>query len=456
MMNIVVTGESMKKIIISGTCLLIVIASLLFTHKPEEKLETNSISGRIIAKSASNLTIQDNENIIYTFSSDSVNASVGDNIVLNYLGVLNKNTEMQKNEIVDYQVSATLTSELNENDLFAPYYQLANKKLDTLTLEEKIGQLFLVRYDENKATEIVSNVKPAGFVFYEKDFKNKTEEAVKNMINTLQKDSKIGLLTSVDEEGGKIVRVSTNSNLVTHPFKSPSDLYDEGGFSLIKQDTIAKSGILSNLGLNLNLAPVVDVATDPNAYMYERTLKKGTDLTSDYAKTVIEASKNTDVSYTLKHFPGYGNNTDTHIAAATDTRSYEDIKDNDLPPFQAGIDAGAEAVLVSHNTVSAIDSNNPASLSTSVHNLLRNQLKFTGIVITDDLDMGATSSIKDRSTKALLAGNDLIITTNYEESINDIKNALNNQSISEASINNAALRVLAWKYSKGLITEKEK
>lgn len=212
----------------------------------------------------------------------------------------------------------------------------------------------------------------------------------------------------------------------------------------------------TNLGLNLNLAPVVDVSTDPNAYMYERTLKKDTNLTADYAKTVIEASKNTGVSYTLKHFPGYGNNTDTHIASATDTRSYDDILKNDLPPFKSGIEAGAEAVLVSHNIVSSLDSTNPASLSTSTHNLLRNQLKFTGVIITDDLDMGATKSITNKYTKALLAGNDLVIVTEYDSAINEIKESINKNTISEALVDNVALKVLAWKYYKGLIIDNEK
>ncbi len=447
----------MKRIIIGCSILLVVaISSFVVFNSPKKELETGSISGRIIAKNEKQLTIQDDEDIIYTFKSENVNAGIGDKVVLNYLGVLNKNTEQQDNKIIDYQVMEVTTSEINENDLFAAFYEKATNKLKTLSLDEKIGQLFLIRYDEAKASVIINDYKPSGFVFYEKDFKDKNEESVKNMINNVQVISKIGLLTSVDEEGGKIVRISSNNNLVTSPFKSPSALYDEGGLSLIKQDTIAKSGILKNLGLNLNLAPVVDVSTDPNAYMYERTLKQDTALTSDYAKTVIEASKNTGVSYSLKHFPGYGNNTDTHIASATDTRSYEDLLKNDLPPFKSGIEAGAEAVLVSHNIVSSLDSTNPASLSTSIHNLLRNQLKFNGVIITDDLDMGATATIANKYTKALLAGNDLIIATEYSDAINEIKNSVNSQTISETLIDNAALKVLAWKYYKGLIVDIEK
>ena len=445
----------MKKIVVCGVCLFVLVLTFIFVGRQNQELVTNNISGRIIAKNEKNLTIQDQENIIYTFEDESVNANVGDTVILNYTGVLNKDTELQQNKIVDYQVAATSTLSFDENDLFGAFYVKANNKLQSLSLDEKIGQLFLARYDDAKVQEMLSKYNVSGFVFYEKDFKDKTEEQVKNMINDAQKNAKIPLLTAVDEEGGKIIRVSSNANLVNKPFKSSSQLYNEGGYSLIRQDTIAKSGILKNLGLNLNLAPVVDVVTNPSAYMYERSFKQDTKKTAEYAKTVIEASKNTGVSYTLKHFPGYGNNTDTHVGASSDTRNYEDILQNDLPPFQAGIESKAEAVLVSHNTVASIDTKNPASLSKSVHNLLRNKLNFSGIILTDDLDMGATSSIDNRYVEAILAGNDLIITTDYAASINEVKAAINNKIISEESIDNAVLRVLAWKYYKGLITDEK-
>ena len=439
----------MKKIIGSTLCLLIVILALIFSNYPQETLKINNLTGMIIAKNSNKITIRDEENIIYTFENYSVDANIGDTIILRYTGILNKNTENQQTEIFEYQVSATTTNEVNANDIFRKYYEVAQNKLNTLSLEEKIGQIFLVRYSED-ALNIIEQYQPAGFVFYEKDFKDKTTSEVKQMINSIQSKTKIPLLTAVDEEGGKIVRISSNANLVSTPFKASSELYNEGGFNLIKEDTITKSRVLKNLGLNLNLAPVVDVATNENAYIYERTLGKNTLITSDYAKIVIAASKNMGVSYTLKHFPGYGNNSDTHIAQAIDTRSYDDIFANDLPPFKSGIDAGAEAILVSHNIVTSIDANNPASLSTSIHNLLRNELDFTGVIITDDLNMGATSSIVDKNIKAILAGNDLIITTDYEESVNEIKHAIKNNAISEKSIDNVVIRILAWKYYKGL------
>ena len=190
--------------------------------------------------------------------------------------------------------------------------------------------------------------------------------------------------------------------------------------------------------------------------MYNRSLGENTDITSKYADIVIKASKGTGVSYTLKHFPGYGNNEDTHTGTTIDDRTYDDILANDIPPFTSGIKAGAEAILVSHNTVTNIDANNPASLSKNIHDLLRNDLGFTGVIITDDLDMGAVANINDAVIKAILAGNDLIITTDYEASINAVKDAINNNTISSDSVDKMAFKVLAWKYYKGLIVENQK
>ena len=338
-----------------------------------------------------------------------------------------------------------------DDGIFKKYYNLAYNKLLTMTLDEKIGQLLLVRYPESNQSEILNTYKFAGYIFYTKDFENKTTAEVIQMIDTIQKVSKIPLLTAVDEEGGKVVRISSNSKLTYECFKSPSELYKLGGFEAISADTIYKSYVLSSLGINLNLAPVVDISTNPDDYIYERTLKENPEITSIYAKTVIESSKETNVSYTLKHFPGYGNNVDTHINSSNDNRTYEEILKNSLPPFISGIDAGAEAVMISHNIISSIDSKNPASLSKNINQLLRNDLNFTGIIITDDLVMSSLKDISDINIKAINAGNNLIITSDYEKSFNEIKVALNEGAILEEQINHSVFRTLAWKYSKKLM-----
>ncbi len=440
-----------KKIILCSIFLVFLFGVVMFTLKDKSQLKKSStMEGTIVDLENDLVTIKDNNNDMYTFKSE-IDGEVGNEINLTYTGELNKNKDIQDVVIDNYTVV-----EIEENnDLFKDYYDLADKKLSTMSLDEKIGQILLVRYPDDNQIADLKKYNFGGFVFFSKDFKDKDSDEVKKMINDLQSNSKIPLLTAVDEEGGKIIRISNNDKLVKEPFKSPRDLYKEGGFDLIKEDTINKSKVLYNLGINLNLAPVVDIATSSSDYMYDRSIGLDADDTATFAKTVIEVSKNKGVSYALKHFPGYGSNSDTHLDSSTDTRTLEEIMEKDIVPFKSGIEAGAEAVLISHNTVKSIE-DTPASLSKKVNNLLTDDLNFSGVVISDNLDMGAVAGIKDVIVKAILAGNDLIITTDYASQINDIKEALENKSLTESEIDAHARKILAWKYYKGIIIDNQK
>jgi len=441
-----------KYILIIVVLIILLLILFLFNKKDNNKMETDTLEAVVLYNDNKYLRLQDKNNIIYTFNKEKIDIDVGSAIILEYSGILNNSKSVQSVEIIDYKVVEKFDEDISLSDdgIFSTYYQMAYDKLKKMTLDEKIGQLFLVRYPNNNAIEDLKKYNFGGFVFYEKDFKDKTKKQVLEMINELQNNSLIPLLTAVDEEGGKVVRISSNPNLRIEKFKSSSKLYNTGGLDLIKEDTKEKSELLSSLGINLNLAPVVDIA-DTNSYIYERTLGENISITSEYAKIVIEASKGTNVSYTLKHFPGYGNNLDTHLGSSIDTRTYDEIINNDILPFKLGIDVGAEAVLVSHNIVTSIDPNNPASLSPTIHNLLRNELDFSGIIISDDISMSAVSNISDITIEAIASGNNLIITTDYKTSINDVKEALDSGIIGESLIDILVIRNLAWKYYKGLM-----
>lgn len=448
-----------KKVIICLSIVFICMITLVLV-KPKNKVEkTSNMKASVLEVSDSYVKVSDNDNIIYTFLiSSDLDYEVGESINIKYSGKLDKNTEKQTASIIsvsEYDDSDGMPNSFNDEGMFSEFYELAYNKLKTLSLEEKIGQIFLVRVPENNQISDLNKYKFGGYLLYERDFKDKTKQEVIDMIDSYQEASKVPLLIATDEEGGKVSRISNNKNLLKTPFKSPSELYDEGGMDKIREDTINKTQILEDLGINVNLAPVVDVATDPSSYIYERTLKQDTSLTATYAKTVINASLGSKVSYTLKHFPGYGDNADTHESATTDNRTYANLFEDDIPPFRAGIKAGAEAVLVSHNIVPALDKDSPASLSASVHNVLRNELEFTGIIMTDDLDMAA---ITDESAviKAILAGNDLLIVTDYESAISNVKDAIETGRLTESLIDKMAFRILSWKYYKSLMYDMEK
>lgn len=446
-------GDTMTKknfliIIFSFLAVVLVLLTLFNSsfNNSSEKEEVNKLTAKVIDFSNNIYTIKNDKDILYTIeSSDDI--WLGDVIDIEYRKIVS-------DKINDYKI---INIEKNENNvltddgIFKKYYNLAQKKLETMSIDEKISQILLVRCPDTDEINVLKNYQFGGYVFYAKDFEGKMADDVKKLMSNLQDVSKIPILTAVDEEGGRVIRISSNPNLSDNPFKSPREIYLEGGFEGIREDTIKKSKLLYELGLNLNLAPVVDVSVNSNDYMYSRSIGENTTVTSKYAKEVIRAGKGLGVSYTLKHFPGYGNNRDTHRNKVVDTRTYDYILKNDLPPFKAGIDEGAEATLVSHNIVSSIDLKNPASLSIDIHNLLRSELGFTGIIITDDLAMGATKDIEDSAVKAILALNDLIITTDYNQSINDIKKALANKVIDESMIDKMVFRILAWKYYKKLI-----
>ena len=438
----------MKKIIpiLGVTVLILFLIIIVIKVQKHEKGRYGKIEGTVIAKQDELLVFKDMDDFIYKLKS-SEELDTGDHAILEYTGVLNKNSSNSGVEIVSstklVNVQGEDLSKWTDNGIFSKFYTQAYNTLNTLSLDEKIGQLLLARYPDKD----INNYNVAGYVFFEKDFKDKNKEQVINMIDNLSKTAKIHLLTAVDEEGGKINRISTNPNLSASPFKGSKEIYDASGLDGIMEDIKNKSKLLSSLHLNVNLAPVVDMSTDTKSYIYDRTIGYGVDITSKYADTVIFASKGSEVSYVLKHFPGYGDNTDTHNGESTDDTPYDEIINNNILPFKAGIEAGAEAVLVSHNKFTSIDAI-PATLSSAIHNLLRSNLGFTGVIITDDLDMGATKNISDRYVNALLAGNNLLIVTDYDAAFKQIKSGIESGKVTEDYINKVVLRNLAWKYYK--------
>ena len=156
----------------------------------------------------------------------------------------------------------------------------------------------------------------------------------------------------------------------------------------------------------------------------------------------------------LKHFPGYGDNEDTHTGIAHDGRSWDTFVTSDFLPFQAGIDAGAQMVLVSHNIVSAMDSRLPASLSPEVHRILREELGFTGVIVTDDLYMDGVRHFtgdEEAAVLAVQAGNDLLCCTDFQTQVPAVLAAVERGEITEERIDQSVLRILELKMALGLL-----
>lgn len=204
----------------------------------------------------------------------------------------------------------------------------------------------------------------------------------------------------------------------------------------------------------MNLAPVCDISTDPKDFIYQRSFGKDAKETSEYIKTVVTQMKEENMGVTLKHFPGYGNNVDTHTGIAIDKRSYDTFTNSDFLPFKEGIAAGADSILVSHNIITCMDEQYPASLSPKVHEILRNELSFNGVIMTDDLDMDAVQEYAENgnvAVQAILAGNDLLILSDFEQQISAVLSAVEENVISESRLDESVTRILLWKLSMGMI-----
>ena len=324
--------------------------------------------------------------------------------------------------------------------------------LDSMTLEEKVGQLFFVRCPMENAVEDISTYHLGGYLLFGRDYKDGdswlTWDQFIQKIESYQDAAEIPLFIGSDEEGGTVTRASRNPNLFSEPFKSPQAIYSAGGMKALAQDALDKSQSLLDLGINVNFAPVCDVSTDPNDFIYDRTLGQDAETTADYITRTVLTMGDAGEMAVLKHFPGYGNNADTHTGIAVDERPMETFETSDLLPFKAGIEADAPFVLVSHNIVSCMDPDLPASLSPAVHKVLRETCGFEGIAITDDLAMDAVKAYaKDGAVAvmALQAGNDMVITTDYRTQIPAVIEAVKNGTLEESVIDSACFRVLKCK-----------
>ena len=374
-------------------------------------------------------------------------------VVFCFMSTKDKDTQTTASSTV--ATTTTETTQTSEETTDSTEEQsLVDQTLDQMSLAEKVGQLFFARVPETNQLEDLQTYHLGGYLLFGRDVENETQDSLKAKIASYQEASAIPLLIGADEEGGTVTRISRNEQLVETPFAAPQDIYASAGLAGVEQDTQHKAQILHDYGIATGLFPVADVSTDPEAFIYDRTIGLDSDGTSEYVKKVVETLKAAHSGSTLKHFPGYGNNRDSHVEIVTDDRSLTELQETALPAFQAGIDAGADSVLVSHNIVTSLDPNVPASISPAVHQLLREDMHFDGVVMTDDMDMAGLAdfiSQEEAGLAALQAGNDLVMSSSYSIQIPYVMQAVQAGTYSEAQLDASVRRVLTWKFNLGLL-----
>lgn len=424
-------------------------------EEPSEPAPSGTLTGTVTDGTMSTLSVEAEDGAAYTFDkTDAVvdggetGILIGGTVTVYYTGTLDPESEVQPVTVEKITVDAPPPDKEEEAR------RRAEEILSGMTLEEKVGQMFIARCPEEGAAEKVSQYHPGGYILFARDFENRTPETAAAAIQSYQEASDIPLLIGVDEEGGTVNRVSLYPAYRSSPFPSPQALYQSGGFEAVAADTAEKCALLSSLGINVNFAPVCDVSENPEDFIYARSFGADAESTAQYVKTVVEAMDGTGVLSVLKHFPGYGNNADTHTGIAYDNRPYKTFLESDFLPFEAGIEAGAEMVLISHNVINCIDPDLPASLSPAVHQVLRETLGFDGVIVTDDLVMGAIRDFAGDEEAAVLAveaGNDLLCCTDFETQIPAVIAAVESGEIAEERIDESVIRILMLKIEAGIL-----
>ncbi len=331
--------------------------------------------------------------------------------------------------------------------------------ISEMTLEEKVGQMFFARfpggtadpYSPAQAQAVVDQFHVGGFVLFKEDFNVDSDTAIIDKLDAVQASSVIPLLMAVDEEGGYVNRVSPYFR--DSEFLSPKNAYAWGGEGVLMSEIYERCELLGDLHLNMNLYPVCDLSDNPEDFIYNRAFSGDPDTAADYIAEVVKLMQGYHMACSLKHFPGYGNNVDTHTGIAVDERDRETFYAQDFRPFAAGIAQGAQTVMVSHNIVKAFDAEFPASLSPEMHRVLREDLGFEGVIVTDDLGMGAVAEYTDGrvAVQAVIAGNDMLITKEYETQYQEVMDAVNGGVITEERIEESVYRILRMKVSMGLL-----
>lgn len=340
--------------------------------------------------------------------------------------------------------------------------------LASMTLEEKVAQLFIVTpegltgfstvTEAGETTRDALNQYPVGgFIYMAQNLQ--TTEQVRAMIENAQTYShdRIGLplFINVDEEGGTVTRFGNNANFSLGKMNAMWEIGATGNAQNAYNAGVRIGSFLYDLGFNMDNAPDADVLTNPaNTVIGSRSFGTDCHLVSEMALAEMKGLKEQKVIPVLKHYPGHGaTEADTHEGYAYTTKTLEEIMSNELVPFIDGIHNGAEVIMAAHISCPNITGNNtPASLSkVMLSDVLRGQLGYEGIIITDALNMGAIAegySSAQAAVLALEAGVDiLLMPENFQESYEGILDAVRKGTLTEERINESVKRIIGLKLS---------
>ncbi|MHB1390442.1 MAG: glycoside hydrolase family 3 protein [Thermoleophilia bacterium] len=357
------------------------------------------------------------------------------------------------------EVTTASGGDVTETTAVVPLASAAEQITASMSLEQKVGQMMMVGFAESgpgaDITNAIQNQFVGGVVIYSRNIVS--HDQVAGMNAELQKlaadaGAPAKLLIAVDQEGGKTRRFDDIGPYYSEPMIG--EMHDTAP-DAAQQQAVSTARDLKKLGFNTNLAPVADVSSGWGSYMDGRSFSTDSKFTAELTARAVKGYNNSTIISTTKHFPGLGSaNADSEVTLPTLASDLETIQSTDLPPFTAAIAEGAPMIMVAHLAVPALDATNtPASLSKPIiTDLLRGTMGFTGVVITDDLEMGAITEsmeVGDAAVAAVAAGADIVMVAqtpkNQTAAFNALITAVKSGKLKEADIDKSVVRIINMK-----------
>ncbi|WP_141437759.1 MULTISPECIES: beta-N-acetylhexosaminidase [unclassified Bacillus (in: firmicutes)] len=328
--------------------------------------------------------------------------------------------------------------------------------LSTMTLQEKIGQMIFSGFYgtnySNSLKELVEQYHIGGFIFYNENLTNNSQTVkLVNSIKAANRNNHLPILFGVDQEGGRVSRLPGNLGQI--PSNGIIGKKNNGRFSFEIGQILGEQ--LQAFGLNMDFAPVLDVNSNPkNPVIGDRSFSNNPKTVSNLGIQTMKGIQSEKIIPVIKHFPGHGDTSvDSHLELPVVNKSYTDLKSLELIPFKDAINQNADAVMVAHILLPKIDPKYPASMSKIIiTSMLRDDLKYDGVVMTDDMTMdaiGKNYNLEKAAVTSILAGSDIIMVAHDPNKVKavykEIETAVKNKTISEERINESVKRIILLK-----------
>lgn len=341
--------------------------------------------------------------------------------------------------------------------------QWIEERLKQMSLKEKLGQLLITGISGTTLTDetiaLITEYKVGGVIFYSVNLPDPATAL--ELINNIKKENAnnaIPLFLCVDQEGGQVSRLPGFAKLPAN-----KQIGDQNDPELSYTIGTILGQQLKAYGLNMNFAPVLDVNRNPNnPVIGERAFSNDPKIVSELGIATMKGMKDEKIIPVVKHFPGHGDTSvDSHLELPVVRKNLEQLKEVELLPFQQAIDEGVDVIMIAHILLPEFDEDHPATMSEAViTDLLRKELDYNGLVITDDLTMQAITNQYDIATAAvssILAGSDMVmIAHDYNSVLHTIaafEDAIEAGVITEERIDESVKRILSLKQKYSLTND---